>query len=116
MVPQQGWTLLIERRRTDHSQLDGELRGRSIGTYRVFRDGVAVPGLTGTAVEREGPGDNGDIGIEEHRCVEAGTYGLSGHVTGLYASKDFGTDGSRPRPCIAVDETFKRTAILIHPG
>ncbi len=114
MIPQHGWTLFIQRKRTD--QRAGLELGRTVGTYQVYRDGIAVNGLSGTAVEREGPGDNGLVGVEEHRCIEAGTYELVAHVTGNYATRDYETDGSRPRPAIGLSPTAQRTAILMHPG
>ena len=76
-----GWTLHVTRVRRE--KRTGELRARTVGHYRVLHDGVPAAGplLSGDTVEREGPGDNGYVGKEERRCIEAGTYSLGLHDT-----------------------------------
>jgi hypothetical protein len=113
-VPVTGWTLLVERIRTE--QRSSEARARTVGNYQVYRNGQAVAGLGGMTVEREGPGDNGPVGVEDHRCIEGGTYPLHGHVTENYAIVGYETDGDHPRPCLGVGATSSRTAILVHPA
>ena len=71
MLNANGWTLLVKRLRTERR---GDLRARTIGSYQVYRNGIpaTAPALSGATIEREGPGDNGDVGKTEHRCIEAG--------------------------------------------
>ena len=58
----------------------------------------------------------GRFGVEDHRCIERGSYPLRGHVTENYAIVRYETDGDHPRPCVAVGATSSRTAILVHPA
>lgn len=111
-----GWTLHVTRVRREKRA--GELRARTVGHYRVLHDGVPAAGplLSGDAVEREGPGDNGYVGKEERRCIEAGTYPLGLHDTDNYSTVDYETNGDHPRPAVLVRDTDRRTAILVHPA
>jgi len=113
-IPLHGWTLFVQRKREELRP--GEGFRRTIGTYQVFRDGAAVQGLTGTTVERQGPGDNTKRGVLEHRCIEAGAYPLFTHATDNYRTQGYETNGAHPRPCLLVGNTNKRTAILVHPA
>src|SRR5262245_33726344 len=113
-VPATGWTLLVQRLRTERRA--SKNFSRTVGTYQVFRDGQPVAGLTGWTVEREGPGDNGPIGKEDHRCVEAGTYPLRMHDTENYSTDNYETDGEHPRPAILLGDTAARSGILVHPA
>lgn len=111
-----GWTLHVTRLRTEKRA--GQARARTIGRYQVLRNGVPVsgPSMSGATIEREGPGDNGPIGKEERRCIEAGTYPLAMHDTENYSTTNFETDGDNPRPAFALRQTGDRTAILVHPA
>lgn len=113
-IPATGWTLLVQRLRTENRA--AKAFARTVGRYQVCVDGQPVAGLAGMTVEREGPGDNGPVGKAEHRCIEAGTYPLRGHDTENYTTVGFASDGDHPRPAIEVGDTSSRTAILIHPA
>ena len=113
-IPATGWTLLVRRLRTERRA--GKDFSRTVGTYQVYRDGSPVAALAGMSVEREGPGDNGLVGKEEHRCIEAGVYPLAHHDTGNYSTSRYETDGEHPRPAVLVGDTAERTAILVHPA
>src|SRR5215471_1220813 len=85
----QAWTFLVQRLREERRE--GEGFNRTIGTYQVLHDGVPVPGLSGTTVERQGPGDNGIIGKKQHRCIAAGTYPIDSHATAKYRTVRYNT-------------------------
>lgn len=114
IIPATGWTLLVQRLRTERRT--GKNFSRTVGTYQVFRDGQPVSTLKGSTVEREGPGDNGPVGKEDHRCIEAGTYPLRMHDTENYSTDNYETDGEHPRPAILLGDTSARSGILIHPA
>ena len=109
-----GWVFVVQRLqgRTPPWQ---EVR-RTVGTYQVYRNGKPVAGLSGTTVERQGPGDNGATGKRQHRCIEAATYALFTHDTDNYSTVDYETNGDHPRPAIEVGGTGRRIGILIHPA
>lgn len=111
-----GWTLLVKRVRREKRA--GEARARTVGHYTVLHDGVPVadPLLSGDTVEREGPGDNGYVGKEERRCIEAGTYPIGVQDTDNYSTVDYERNGDHPRPAILVRDTDRRSAILVHPA
>ena len=95
-------------------------RGRSrrtVGTYKVFHDGKAVAGLSGMVAESPGPGDNSTP--DNGRRIEAGRYPLLTQDGGKYATIGY-TANRNPaalrRPGIELDNTGKRTEILIHPA
>ena len=113
-VPATGWTFFVQRLREEYRS--GKSFVRTVGTYQVFHDGVAVAGLGGMTVERQGPGDDSATGTAEHRCIVARTYPLRSHDTVDYATVGFETDGEHPRPAIGVGDTDFRTGILIHPA
>jgi hypothetical protein len=50
----QVWELLVHRTQTQRRASDG--KRRTIGTYRVFHNGVAVPGVSGVSTENGGVG------------------------------------------------------------
>jgi peptidoglycan hydrolase-like protein with peptidoglycan-binding domain len=114
VVPATGWTLLVQRLRTEKRA--SKPFARTVGTYQVYVDGQPMAGLTGMTVEREGPGDNGPVGKADHRCIEAGTYPLRGHDTENYATVGYDINGYHPRPAIEIGDTGSRTGILIHPA
>jgi hypothetical protein len=110
-----GWELFIQRRNTQ----DRRGRKRTIGTYQIFHDGVAVNHLTGTAVETKGPGDNNVQG--NGRRIEAGIYpigtqdGLHYVTIGYIVSTD---PDQTPKPGLELlkSGTGNRSEILVHPG
>lgn len=113
-IPSTGWTLVVRRQRTERRE--SKNFSRTVGTYQVYRDGQPVSALAGMTVEREGPGDNGLVGKEDHRCIEAGIYPLAMHHTGNYSTNRYETDGEHPRPAVLVGDTAERTGILVHPA
>jgi N-acetylmuramoyl-L-alanine amidase len=108
------WTFLVQRLREERRE--GEGFNRTIGSYQVLHNGVPVPGLSGATVERQGPGDNGEIGHAEHRCIAAGDYPINSHATAKYKTVGYKTSGRRPRPALEIGDTDKRSGILIHPA
>ena len=109
-----GWTFRVDRLREERRP--GEGFRRTVGKYQVYRDGVAIGGLSGMTVERQGPGDNGQTGKREHRCISAGSYPLNNHATDNYRTVGYKSSGAHPRPAIEVGDTDKREGILIHPA
>ena len=113
-VPADGWTIAVQRQREEYRP--GEGFRRTVGTYQVYRNGVAVTGLSGWTVERQGPGNNGRIGKNEHRCIASGLYPLNSHASAKYRTQAFQTNGDHPRPALEVGNTDQRDGILIHPA
>jgi len=109
-----GWVFVVQRLREELRP--GKRFRRTVGTYQVYRNGKPVSGLSGTTVERQGPGDNGATGKRQHRCIEAATYALFTHDTDNYSTVDYETNGDHPRPAIEVGGTGRRIGILIHPA
>jgi hypothetical protein len=109
-----GWTLTIQRVRSEMRA--GEGFARTVGTYSVLRDGVAQAALSGMTVERQGPGDNGSLGKQNHRCIAAGSYPLRAHASAKYKTTGYASDGNHPRPAIEVGNTGERDGILVHPA
>ena len=109
-----GWTFKVQRLREE--KREGEGFKRTVGTYQVYHQGVAVAGLSGMTVERQGPGDNTLVGKREHRCIAAATYPLNSHATDNYRTVGYKSSGAHPRPAIEVGDTDKRDGILIHPA
>ncbi|MEG9524401.1 MAG: hypothetical protein MIL41_01260 [Hyphomicrobiales bacterium] len=114
------WVLQIHRIRQERRA--GQSFARTISKYQVFHDEAKVDDLLGFFVERQGPGDNSKTGVKEHRRIAAGTYPISTHDGAgneKYKTIGYAGDsgiGSIPRPCIRLDETDRRSGILIHPG
>ncbi len=109
----QGWELRVERQCV---QAAGERR-RTWGRYAVWRDGVAVPTLSGFMCECAGPGNNAvpDTGLR----VEAGRYRLTtqfGRYRTVGYCEDLNEPGRDPMPAFRLEDTGARTAILVHPG
>ena len=115
-----GWELLIERTR-QHKRAS-QSYARTVGTYQVFHNGDPVAGLSGMLAERQGPGDNSQTGVDEHRRIAAGTYELSTHdgsSNDRYKTIGYSQETSLsalPRPCFRFLGTGSRTGILLHPG
>lgn len=107
-----GWEILIERQSVQRR--NG--RARTVGTYRVFHDGVDA-GLSGTTAESGGPGDNSVA--KNRRRVEAGRYPLATQDGTKYDTYGYREDENphvKPKPGIELTSTGKRSEILIHPG
>jgi hypothetical protein len=91
---------------------------RTVGIYQGFNNRVPIAGNQGYCVERQGPGDNSQTGVDNHRRIAAGTYQLfTQDDGGRYLTIGYPTPGAltlRPWPCVRVDGTGARTGILIH--
>ncbi len=113
MITGRGWELLVER---ICMHVAGERR-RTWGRYRVYRDGVAAPLLSGFMCERVGPGSNAvaDTGLR----IEPGRYRLTtqfGRYRTVGYAEDLTEPGRDPMPGFRLEDTGARVAILIHPG
>jgi hypothetical protein len=109
-----GWEVLIERNATQH-RASGKARIRTVGTYQVFHDGVAVPGLAGMTAESKGPGSNDLKGVR----IAPGSYPLATQNGGKYATIGYirnANPAKLRRPGIELTGTGRRSEILIHPG
>ena len=113
----QGWELQIVRQKEQRNSVSG--RRRTVGRYQVFHDGVPQtgPGLSGTTAESKGPGANRPAG--NGKRIEPGRYPLSTQEPGNYATLNFSESKSvkaGPKPGLELNDTDKRSEILIHPG
>ena len=108
-----GWELHVNRLGL---QTNGRTT-RTYSTYQAHRDGVAIADLFGHICECTGPGDNVH---KNSKRIEAGRYPLSTQFGKKYRSMDFSADthtpAVQPMPGLLLEQTGKRTAILIHPG
>jgi hypothetical protein len=107
-----GWEIWIQR--ASVQRRNG--RARTVGTYRVFHDGVDA-GLFGTTAESGGPGDNSVA--KNRRRVEAGRYPLATQDGTRYDTWGYREEENphvKPKPGIELRNTGKRSEILIHPG
>jgi hypothetical protein len=113
---QPGLVLCINRLRSELRPSVGY--ARTVGVYQLFLNGAAIPGAQGYCVERQGPGDNTQTGVANHRRIAAGTYPLFTHGDdGRYRTIGYATPGAlpnRPWPCLGVENTGARSGILIH--
>ncbi|WNJ89588.1 hypothetical protein [Bosea sp. 685] len=112
-----GFVICVDRQREEIRQ--GKTFARTIGYYQAFFDKKPIQGLSGVAVERGGPGDNSKMGDTKDRSIEVGIYPLSTHAGASNKYKTIGYDAEgglkrRPWPAIRVDDTQKRSGILIH--
>ena len=108
------WILRVQRLREEKRA--GEGFRRTVGTYQVYHDDLAVAGLSGMTVERQGPGNNGQTGRREHRCIAAGSYPLNSHATEKYRTTGYRASGTHPRPAIELGNAEERVGILLHPA
>jgi len=110
----QRWELVVQRR---EQQVNATGRCRTVGSYQVYHDGIAVDGLSGTTAEPPGPGDN-TIRGKNRRCIEAGSYPLMTSDGPRYLTWGYREDPAlrAGMPGLRLGETGDRTDILIHPG
>ena len=112
-----GYVICIERTKVQGRR--GHGFKRTVSQYQVFFDRQPVAGMNGNAAERQGPGDNTGAGVAKHARLMAGTYPLFTHAgtRNRYRTFGFANPGglqSRPWPSIRVENTGKRTGVLIH--
>jgi hypothetical protein len=119
------WELRVNRIRQEKRRT--KPYARTVSSYQVFHNGTAVPGLTGSFVERQGPGDNTKKGKTQHSRIAAGRYPLETHSganapgTNTPKYRTIGYSKSEqpngyPRASIGVADTGAREGILIHPA
>jgi hypothetical protein len=113
-----GYVICFDRIRTERRP--GAAFDRTVSRYQAFFNRVPIPEISGMAVERQGPSDNGPSGVSNHRRIEAGTYPLATHdgaSNDKYMTIGFATPANiqaRPWPCLRVMNTGSRQGILIH--
>jgi hypothetical protein len=113
-----GYILCLDRIRVERRP--GAAFDRTVSRYQAYFNRAPIPEISGMAVERQGPDDNGPTGVSSHRRIAAGTYPLFTHSSGdtnKYKTIGYATPGNirvRPWPCIGVENTGSRSGILIH--
>lgn len=113
----QGWELLIVRQSEQRRASDGKVR--TVGSYKIFHDGVAQTGtgMRGAVAESRGPGANKPAG--NGKRIEEGRYPLftqDGEHYKTWNYKDSESPRAVPKPGIELGSTGQRSEILIHPG
>ena len=113
-----GYIFCLDRIRTElRPELGFE---RTVSRYQAYFNRAPVAEISGMAVERQGPGDNGPTGVSQHCRIAAGTYQLFTHAsidTNKYETIGYSTPANikvRPWPCVGVENTGSRSGILIH--
>ena len=114
-----GYVFCLDRIRTERRP--GTAFDRTVSRYQAYFNRAPIAEISGMAVERQGPDDNGPTGVSEHRRIAAGTYPLFTHAgaSNKYKTIGYGTPGNirvRPWPCVGVENTGSRSGILIHCG
>jgi hypothetical protein len=112
-----GYVFCLDRIRTERRPGFGY--DRTVSNYQAYFNRVPVAGISGMAVERQGPSDNSQSGVDNHCRIAAGVYPLFTHAgaNGRYKTLGYATPAkisSRPWPCIGVENTGSRSGILIH--
>lgn len=112
-----GYVLCLDRIRTERRP--GKAFDRTVSRYQAYFNRAPVAGISGMAVERQGPSDNSSTGVSQHRRIEAGTYPLFTHAGANIKYRTIGylsppNYPKRPWPCLGVEHTGSRTGILIH--
>jgi hypothetical protein len=113
-----GYVFCLDRIRTELRP--GMGFERTVSRYQAYFNRAPVAGISGMAVERQGPDDNGPSGVSQHRRIAAGTYPLFTHAsvdTNKYKTIGYSTPANmkvRPWPCVGVENTGNRSGILIH--
>ena len=111
-VPATGFCIHLQRVRQELRA--GQGFARTISDYKCYWNGEEIHDLEGQMVERNGPGDNTATGVAKHRRIKAGTYPLAVQNGARYKTYHYAASGF-PLPGLALEDTGKRTAILIHP-
>ena len=91
------------------------MRPRTVGTYQVYHDGVAVAALFGTTAECGGPSSNT---VKKVRVLP-GRYPIATQDGTFYKTIGYAPNGGinvNPKPGIELLGTAPRSEILIHPG
>jgi hypothetical protein len=86
---------------------------RTVSDYQCYWQGEPIHDLTGQMVERNGPGDNTATGVDRHLRIEARQYPMA-IQDGTYKTYGYAAAGP-PLPALALENTGKRTGILLHP-
>jgi hypothetical protein len=113
-----GYVLCLDRIRTERRP--GKAYDRTVSRYQAFFDRTPIADIFGAAVERQGPGDNSQTGVEQHRRIAAGTYPLFTHASGetnKYRTIGYAQPANqarRPWPCLGIEQTGQRSGVLIH--
>lgn len=112
-----GYVFCLDRIRTESRP--GMGFERTVSRYQAYFDRAPIAEISGMAVERQGPDDNGPTGVTQHRRIAAGIYPLFTHAspTNKYRTIGYSTPANiqvRPWPCIGVENTGSRSGILIH--
>lgn len=112
-----GYVICLDRIRTERRS--GMAFDRTVSRYQAYFNRVAIPEISGMAVERQGPGDNGPTGVSQHRRLEAKTYPLFTHAGDNIKYRTLGylsppNFPNRPWPCLGIENTGSREGVLIH--
>lgn len=113
-----GYVFCLDRIRTERRA--GMAFDRTVSRYQAYFDRTPVADIFGMAVERQGPGDNSQTGVDQHRRLAAGTYPLFTHASGdtnKYRTIGYNTPANqpvRPWPCVGIEHTGARSGVLIH--
>jgi hypothetical protein len=115
----QGYVLCIDRIRMEKRQ--NMNYPRTVGVYQAYFNGEKIPEISGMVCERQGPGDNGVIGQNQHQRIKAGAYPLFTHAgaSGKFCTIGYTKSpaiGATPRPALRVGNTGRREGILVHPA
>lgn len=116
-IKEEGWEMHIVRKGEQRRPSDG--KRRTVGSYRIYHDGVAQTGkwMKGMVAETRGPGANKPRG--NNRRVEAGRYPLATQFGTRYKTWNYRESEATnviPKPGFELKSTGKRTEILVHPG
>jgi hypothetical protein len=103
-----GWELYLKRTAIQVS----EFGTRTVGLYRVFKDGQLLPHFEGQICECIGPGSNEK---DSDKRIKMARYPLWTHFL-KYRTIGYSHDEHQPSPCIGLADVGTRTDILIHPG
>jgi hypothetical protein len=112
-----GFVICIDRKSTQLR--NGKGFRRTIGLYQAFFDRQPIAGISGTAVERQGPGNNTNTGVAQHARLAQRKYSLFTHAgaQNKYRTLGYANPGGikiRPWPCILIGDTGARSGVLIH--
>jgi hypothetical protein len=116
-LPAVGYVISVDRVRCEIRPNMGF--ARTIGVYQGYFNGCAIPRISGYCVERQGPGDNGQAGVENHYRIKEGIYPLFTHAgdNNHYMTIGYAQPAevsNRPWPCLEIGNTEAKSGILIH--